>query len=95
VLCVYRTRDIEMAQSLCGDAYQCQFDYALSLNRDMAHFTRNYLDSFVNIRSINRQRGNGSQRLIYPKNGTSITPFINVCLEWFHCAARVLCVTDI
>jgi len=51
-----RSRDIEMAQNLCGDAYQCQFDYALSLNRDMAHFTRNYLDSFVNIRSINRER---------------------------------------
>jgi len=51
-----RTRDLEMAQNLCGEAYQCLFDYALSLNRDMAHFTRNYLDSFVNIKSKNRER---------------------------------------
>jgi hypothetical protein len=64
-----------MAQNLCGEAYQCLFDYALSLNRDMAHFTRNYLDSFVNIKSKNRERGNSSQSLIYPKNGTSTTPF--------------------
>jgi len=51
-----RTRDLEMAQNLCGEAYQCLFDYALSLNRDMAHFTRNYLDSFVNIKAKNRER---------------------------------------
>jgi len=69
-----------MAQNLCGEAYQCLFDYALSLNRDMAHFTRNYLDSFVNIKSKNRERGNSSQRLIYPKNGTYTTPFITA---WF------------
>ena len=77
-MCIYRTRDLEMAQNLCGEAYQCLFDYALSLNRDMAHFTRNYLDSFVNIKAKNRERGNSSQRLIYPKNGTFTTPFIIV-----------------
>jgi len=76
VICIYRTRDLLMAQNLCGEAYQCLFDYALSLNRDMAHFTRNYLDSFVNIKSKNMERGNSSQKLIYPKNGTSTTPFI-------------------
>lgn len=51
-----RTKDIEMAISLCGDAYQCLYDYSLSLNRDMAHFTRNYLDSFVNIKAKNKER---------------------------------------
>ncbi|XP_069696205.1 protein mesh isoform X2 [Periplaneta americana] len=51
-----RTRDIDMAISLCGDSYQCQYDYAMSLNRDMAHFTRNYLDSFVNIKAKNKER---------------------------------------
>jgi hypothetical protein len=77
-ICIYRTRDLEMAVNLCGEAYQCLFDYALSLNRDMAHFTRNYLDSFVNIKSKNRERGNSIQSLIYPKNGTFTTPFIIV-----------------
>jgi len=67
-----------MARNLCGDAYQCLYDYALSLHRDMAHFTRNYLDSFVNIKAKNMERGNSSQRLIYPKNGTPTTPFIVV-----------------
>lgn len=47
-----------MAISLCGDAYQCLYDYSMSLNRDMAHFTRNYLDSFVNIKAKNKERGN-------------------------------------
>jgi hypothetical protein len=47
-----------MAISLCGDAYQCLYDYSLSLNRDLAHFTRNYLDSFVNIKAKNKERGN-------------------------------------
>jgi hypothetical protein len=75
-ICIYRTSDLEMAQFLCGEAYQCLFDYALSLHRDMAHFTRNYLDSFVNIKAKNMERGNSSQRLIYPTNGTSATPFI-------------------
>jgi hypothetical protein len=56
-----------MAQNLCGEAYQCLFDYALSLNRDMAHFTRNYLDTFVNIKAKNMERGNSSTRLIIPK----------------------------
>jgi hypothetical protein len=58
MVCIYRTKDIEMAHSLCGEAYQCLYDYALSLNRDMAHFTRNYLDSFVNIKAKNKERGN-------------------------------------
>lgn len=51
-----RSKDIDMAHTLCGEAYQCLYDYSLSLNRDLAHFTRNYLDSFVNIKSKNKER---------------------------------------
>jgi hypothetical protein len=77
VACIYRSKDIDMAYNLCGEAYQCLYDYSLSLNRDLAHFTRNYLDSFVNIKSKNKERGNSNEKLIHPQNGTS-TPFVIV-----------------
>lgn len=48
-----RTFDVERAQDLCGESYQCRYDYGMSVNRDMAHFTKNYYDSIVNIRDRN------------------------------------------
>jgi hypothetical protein len=51
-----RTTDVTMAAELCGESYQCRFDYGMSLNRDMAHFTRNYYDSATNIRVTNEKR---------------------------------------
>lgn len=48
-----RSRDIEMAAELCGESYQCRYDYGMTLDREMAHFTKNYYDSAVNIRTIN------------------------------------------
>lgn len=50
-----RSYDIERAVELCGESYQCRYDYGMSLNRDMAHFTKNYFDSAVNIRTINEK----------------------------------------
>lgn len=50
-----RSHDVEMAASLCGESYQCRYDYGMSLNRDMAHFTRNYYDSAINIRTVNER----------------------------------------
>lgn len=43
------------AHDLCGESYQCRFDYGMTLHRDMAHFTRNYYDSAVNIAKNNRE----------------------------------------
>jgi hypothetical protein len=42
------------ANQLCGESYQCRFDYGMTLSRDMAHFTRNYYDSAVNIQRSNQ-----------------------------------------
>lgn len=42
-----RTVDINKASELCGESYQCRYDYGMTLNRDMAHFTKNYYDSIV------------------------------------------------
>lgn len=50
-----RSQDIELASELCGESYQCRFDFGMSLDREMAHFTKNYYDSAVNIRTINEK----------------------------------------
>lgn len=50
-----RTQDVERAHDLCGESYQCRYDFGMTLNRDMAHFTRNYYDSAVNIAAANRE----------------------------------------
>lgn len=50
-----RSYDIERAVELCGESYQCRYDYGMTLNRDLAHFTKNYYDSLVNIRTLNSE----------------------------------------
>lgn len=51
-----RTQDVIRATDLCGDNYQCRFDYGMTLNRDMAHYTRVYFDRAINIKAINEHR---------------------------------------
>lgn len=53
ILLFRRSYDIQRAADLCGDSYQCRYDYAMSLNRDMAHFTKNYYNTYTEIREIN------------------------------------------
>ncbi|XP_014233567.1 protein mesh [Trichogramma pretiosum] len=50
-----RSIDKQRAQDLCGDCYQCQYDYALTLNRDMAVTTKDFYDSFTHIRETNQR----------------------------------------
>lgn len=42
-----RSHDVNRALELCQDSYQCRYDYGMTLNRDMAEFTKNYLASIV------------------------------------------------
>lgn len=51
-----RTSEIQLAKELCGTMYQCQYDFAMSLNRDLAHFTKNYLSSYTAIREEGQKR---------------------------------------
>ncbi|XP_058804487.1 protein mesh isoform X2 [Phymastichus coffea] len=51
-----RQEDIRNAHDYCGDSYQCKYDYAMSLNRDLAHFTKNYYDTWTQIRETNLKR---------------------------------------
>ncbi|XP_026668538.1 protein mesh isoform X2 [Ceratina calcarata] len=48
-----RSTDIQRAYDLCGENYQCRYDYAMSLNRDLAHFTKNYYDTYTKIVEAN------------------------------------------
>lgn len=51
-----RTDDINRAYELCADIYQCRYDYAVSLDRDMAHFTKNYYNTYTEIRKSTEER---------------------------------------
>lgn len=44
-----RSQDVARAIEICQDSYQCRYDYGMTLNRDMAEFTKNYLSSIVSI----------------------------------------------
>lgn len=50
-----RSQDIHRASELCGESYQCRFDYGMSLDRDMAHFTKSYYDTAVNMKATNNR----------------------------------------
>lgn len=52
-----RTTPIEDINRVCGDSYQCYFDYVVSLKRDFAVMTKYYQDQFVNIKGDGLQEG--------------------------------------
>ena len=39
----------EMVDKICGDSYQCKYDYSTTLSDEFARFTKYYQDQFVNI----------------------------------------------
>ena len=39
----------DLVKDLCGDSYQCQYDYATTLSKEFAMFSKYYQDQFVNI----------------------------------------------
>ncbi|KOB67705.1 Uncharacterized protein OBRU01_19387 [Operophtera brumata] len=53
---VNRSHDVARAIEICQDSYQCRYDYGMTLNRDMAEFTKNYLASITNIKEQNARR---------------------------------------
>ncbi|XP_033217639.1 protein mesh isoform X2 [Belonocnema kinseyi] len=56
ILPANRSDDRIRSHDLCGDNYQCQYDYAMSLNRDLAHFTTNYYNTWKSIKEANSRR---------------------------------------
>ncbi|XP_014276553.1 protein mesh isoform X1 [Halyomorpha halys] len=51
-----RTKDIQQALALCGESYQCRYDYAVTLNREMAFYTLNYYSEYTSLRQTNKDR---------------------------------------
>ncbi|XP_063831983.1 protein mesh isoform X3 [Ostrinia nubilalis] len=51
-----RSQDVARAIDICQDSYQCRYDFGMTLNRDMAEFTKNYLSSITNIKETNARR---------------------------------------
>lgn len=51
-----RSHDIQRAEELCGESYQCRYDFGMTLHREMAHFTKNYHASAINIQTVNNER---------------------------------------
>lgn len=80
-----RSEDIERATELCGESYQCRYDYGMSLNRDMAYYTKSYYDQAVNIKATNDHRVTSCGVLETPRFGRkstfSFTPGTDVAFE--------------
>lgn len=80
-----RTEDIERASELCGESYQCRYDYGMSLNRDMAYYTKFYYDKVINIKAINDHRVTSCGVLETPRFGRKtsflFTPGTQVAYE--------------
>ncbi|XP_011314141.1 protein mesh [Fopius arisanus] len=53
ILSSNQTEELKFASELCGETYQCKYDYALTLNRDLAHFTKNYYDTVTQLKALN------------------------------------------
>lgn len=39
----------ELVRDFCGDSYQCKYDYATTLSKEFAMFSKYYQDQFINI----------------------------------------------
>ncbi|XP_055851937.1 protein mesh isoform X1 [Episyrphus balteatus] len=80
-----RSHDVERASELCGESYQCRYDYGMTLNRDLAHFTKNYYDSIINIQTLNAHRVLSCGVLETPRFGRKLsfdfTPGAKVAFE--------------
>ncbi|BES91125.1 AMOP [Nesidiocoris tenuis] len=45
-----RPQDVKIADDLCAESYQCKYDYAVSLNKEMAFWTLEYFSTYSEIR---------------------------------------------
>ncbi|XP_050303220.1 protein mesh isoform X2 [Anthonomus grandis grandis] len=52
-----RTNIIERTYQICSTKmYECYYDYAMTLNRDLAHFTQNYKASIFQLKEVLRTK---------------------------------------
>ncbi|KAL7729304.1 hypothetical protein ACLKA6_008883 [Drosophila palustris] len=90
-----RSYDLERAEELCGECSQCQYDYAMTLNRDLAHFTKNYYDSLVNMQAENAKRVISCGVLQTPRFGRKLSfDFMPGAKVAFECNEGFILVGD-
>nr|XP_016998391.1 protein mesh isoform X1 [Drosophila takahashii]XP_016998393.1 protein mesh isoform X1 [Drosophila takahashii] len=90
-----RTYDLERAEELCGECMQCQYDYAMTLNRDLAHFTKNYYDTIVNMQAENAVRVVSCGVLQTPRFGRKLSfDFMPGAKVSFECNEGFILVGD-
>ncbi|KAK3855606.1 hypothetical protein Pcinc_038000 [Petrolisthes cinctipes] len=67
------TTPMQDINQVCGDSYQCYFDYVVTLKRDFAVMTKYYQDQFVNIKGDGLQAVVSCGALPTPPNGRKST----------------------
>ena len=53
----YRTLTPAEVRRFCGESYQCFFDYAVTMDREFAKWSKHYQDEFVNIKKYGLRTG--------------------------------------
>ncbi|KAK3909063.1 Protein mesh [Frankliniella fusca] len=90
-----RSKDIEMAKALCGDSYPCMYDYSVTLNRDVAHYTLKYHADVVNLKMVNHRRVVSCGILETPRFGRKSTfLFVPGTKVVFECNQNFVLVGD-
>ncbi|KAE8741013.1 hypothetical protein FOCC_FOCC013459, partial [Frankliniella occidentalis] len=90
-----RSKDIEMAKALCGDSYPCMYDYSVTLNRDVAHYTLKYHAEVVNLKTVNHRRVVSCGILETPRFGRKSTfLFVPGTKVVFECNQNFVLVGD-
>lgn len=90
-----RSIDRQRARELCYDGYQCQYDYAMSLNRDLAHFTTTYLATIKNTKKENKNRLISCGVLETPRFGRKSTfLFVPGTKVMFECNQNFILIGD-
>ncbi|XP_063878525.1 protein mesh-like isoform X1 [Scylla paramamosain] len=72
-LSVNATTRNEEIKRVCGDSYQCHFDFVVTLRRDFADMTKYYQDQFVNIKQVGLVTVVSCGALPTPPNGRKST----------------------
>jgi len=67
------TLTADEVKRVCGDSYQCSYDFIMSERRDVAVFSKFYQDEFVNTKSLGLQTITSCGALPTPQNGRKNT----------------------
>ncbi|XP_049791789.1 protein mesh isoform X2 [Schistocerca nitens] len=90
-----RSKDRTDAEFYCKDSYQCKYDYAMTVNRDVAEFTKNYYASYTEIREITEAKVISCGVLETPRFGRKSTfEYVPGTVVTFECNQDYVLVGD-